>query len=263
MTTNTGKPKKARKARMSPNIGYLLLVVGIIVCSSAFDYQNKIMALIGTSIIFWGALLIYFKPYEYESTQVLDSTLQQYYAFINEMIPNVGNSGKPEYFSPPDISGLTTTSLKISGASKEKSIFPENKYTLTDAVKIMPPGQKLSEAMEESSKAKYTSINPVSLGPILEKAVIEDLGLSKSINIEYSSSLILVRVRRSIYSKLYRSNDLRGLLDNVGDPLISAIACAYSRSTGRPIILEGINLNEHNEIIDYRLKLLSTTEDAN
>ena len=254
---NTGRSIKVKKTkRTSLNIGYLLLVAGIVVCSSAFDYQNRIMALVGTSIIFWGGLMIYFQSKDYVSGTVMRTTMQQYYDLLAEAVHVDNERDKPMYYTPPNISGLSSTRLLIQNKPKETEKTELLPLRDPDNAKIVvPPGQFLSEAMEASSGVRYSSVNPLNLSILLEKAVIEDLELARSIVIEYKPPVIMVNIGENVYNPLFGEKKFRVLLNTLGDPLISAIACAYSRSTSESVTLEEVVHDDRRENSQYRLVL--------
>ena len=238
-------------------MGYLLLLSGVIVCAASFDYQSNIMALIGTSTLFWGALLFYFHSDDYILNAVGSTTLIQYYGLLRETISGFAREPRPEYYTPANISGLSTTKIIFPEGAKPQSgdVSGQTGGKLDWSITIAPPGQKLSEVIEESNRMSFSSMDPLNLSIPLEKAIVEDLELAKSLNILYQATSIVVTSGKSIYSSLYDRGEFKAVLDSVGDPLISAIACAYSRSTRRNIRLVKAIYDEKRETLEYRLDI--------
>ena len=58
---------------------------------------------------------------------------------------------------------------------------------------------------------------------------------------------------------LYKAAETRSRLRAIGCPICSALACALTKATGKPIAIEAITPTEYGEIIAATYRVLETT----
>ena len=244
------------------NIGYVLFIIGILLCAISIDYNNNILALIGTPIIFWGALLVYFKPRNYISKDVALETVSNYYHLINGLIEEFDLNGRPVYYTPSNIFGLRNTVLLIHNSNEfELDIGDISTYALkmgnSDRVlKVIPPGQSLSQKIEEKLATKFSSLDILDFQGIIETAIVDDFELAKGVRFDVDEAYVDLEVVDSVFSGLYDDSNLGEICRSIGDPLISSIACSISRSNHKPVIIDSFMYKKDEEKTIVRFKIL-------
>jgi len=244
------------------NIGYVLFIIGILLCAISIDYNNNILALIGTPIIFWGALLVYFKPRNYISKDVALETVSNYYHLINGLIEEFDLNGRPVYYTPSNIFGLRNTVLLIHNSNEfELDIGDISTYALkmgnSDRVlKVIPPGQSLSQKIEEKLATKFSSLDILDFQGIIETAIVDDFELAKGVRFDVEEAYVNLEVVDSIFSGLYNDSDLGDIYRSIGSPLISSIACGVSRSKHKPVIIDSFMYEKDEGKTIVRFKIL-------
>lgn len=232
------------KNLQTKNIGYVLFIVGTLLCAVSIDYNNNILALIGTSVFFWGALLVYFKPRNYISKDVAVEAVSNYYQLLKGFIEEFEFKGRPIYYTPSNIFGLRNTVLLIHNSDQfELDIGDITTYgpIMMDnnrVIKLMPPGQTLSERIEEKLVTRFSSLDILDFQGILETVIVDDFELAESVRFDVEEAHVNLEVVDSIFSELYDDSGLGEIFRSIGGPLISSIACGISRSIHKPVIID-------------------------
>lgn len=244
------------------NIGYVLFIIGILLCAISIDYYNNILALMGTSIIFWGALLVFFKPHNYISKDVAVETVSNYYHLINGLIEEFDFNGRPIYYTPSNIFGLRNTVLLIHNSNEfELDIGGITTYALkmgnSDRVlKVIPPGQSLSQKIEEKAATRFSSLDILDFQGIIETVIVDDFELAKGVRFDVEEAYVNLEVVDSVFSGLYNDSSLGEICRSIGDPLISSIACGISRSKHKPVIINSFMYKKGERKTIVRFKIL-------
>lgn len=236
---------------LSSIIGYFILAIGAIVSALSLDYNSSVLAVIGTTLVFWGALLMYFK----RKNPLLENALAE------SLIPYYNNAtilGKDiYYYSPPNIFGLENTLvLNHNSLSKEK-IEEINSFfsVLKNDIAVMPPGQGLSQLIEKNQDIRFSSLNISDIKTPFENALMDEFELVKSIQFSFEEQEIHIIVNGSIFNKLYEDKDEIENIVTLGDPVISSVACGLSRVTRKPIKIENLVYDRNPGNIKAVLKI--------
>ncbi len=245
------------------NLGYIFLIVGILFITLSIDFSNKIYGLIGTSIIFWGAILIYFEPQNYVSKEVSMDTTLTYYKYINEIRKELNFKGRPLYFTPSNIFGLKNSVIILPKNEKNEydivNISSYKPFSTQSQLIIIPPGQSLSEKIEDKLTTRFSSIEIIDFQSIIGNVIVDDLELAKNIHINVEETDIKVEINDSLFINLFSENEESEFYKHLGDPLTSAIACAISRSTHKPVIIDNIVETHNDRKIRVSFKIIDIT----
>jgi hypothetical protein len=249
-------------------IGIVLFIIGILLCAISVDYNNNILALIGTSTIFWGALLFYFKPRNYISKNVTMDVVSNYYHLLNGLIEEFDLKGRPVYYTPSNIFGLRNTVLLIHSSndfqigSKDITTYGLKMGNSAHVLKFRPPGQSLSLKIEDKLETRFSSLDILDFQGIIEKATVDDFEIAKSVRFDIEDAFINLEVVDSVFGGLYVDSELSEIFHSIGDPLISSIACGISRSNHQSVIIDSILHNIHEGKTIVRYKILDETNSA-
>jgi len=253
----------------------IMLGAGAAILLASIIYNASILAFIGLSLVFWGALLLYIQPEDYTRKVLLDAAVTSSLKQLNQILQEADYRGKaiylpPKYFKNPETSkiyipkqedGKPPTPEHI--LQQENGIFIEN----SQGILLTPAGAELASLFEKTLGTSFTRTDLKYLQRKLPKLLIEDLEIADDLEIEARNGddgearndTIHVRITNSLYKDLYTEAETRSHIGVIGCPICSALACALTKATGKPITIEAIKPTEDGEIIAATYRILETT----
>jgi len=178
--------KQGRKP--SGRIAYILLFFGAASVISSIFYVSTILAFIGLTLIFWGALLLFMKPIRYVKTSLLDSTAISSLTTIDHVISEFNYKGKAVYLPPLPyfLKGYKGGVVYIS--SKEEIILPpvhevSGKKVFVknpQGICIVPPGLSLVNLYEKELGKEFAKVDLEYLKNNLPRLFVENLEIAKT-----------------------------------------------------------------------------------
>jgi len=96
----SSKTKTRRGTGLARATSVTLLGVGAAVLIASFIYVSQILAFIGLSLMFWGALLLYIQPGEYTRKALLDATALTSLEALSQIMQELNYKGKAIYLPP-------------------------------------------------------------------------------------------------------------------------------------------------------------------
>ncbi len=257
-------------------IGAFSLIVSIISVS-------QILALIGISLVFCGAILLYIQPEEYTKTALLDAITPLSFETLNQIINELGYRGKAIYLPPKYFENPEANKAYLPKRLEEKPPEPnlilkqENQFFLNypEGILFTPPGAQLTKLFEKRLGISFTQVNLEYIKQNLPKLFIDDLEIAENLEIEIKPSkfstektgtnysIIQVRITNSIFKKMVKENPkLSQIYNTIGSPLSNAIACTLAKVTGKPLIIDNIQSYKDGNIIEvtYKIEKLEYTE---
>jgi len=233
----------------SGKIGFALLIVGVLSLLGSLIASSPTLAFIGLGLTFWGVLFLFTRPIKFVMSSVVDWTAISSYATIERMLEDLNYKGKGVYvppyptdvYLPEHLKGLKEMIIFISATdSTEMPTIAEigRKEFLVKNPKgvcISPPGYGLMSLFEKEMRTDFSHINLESLYNILPKIV--DLGLAEELEIEMENDVVHVTIVDSIYKGVYSRERALKSVHLIGCPLVSAIACALAKTTGKNIVI--------------------------
>jgi len=255
--------KQLRKFKRKPEgrIGYLLLALGFTLFALAVYYSHNVSAFIGIALTFWGALLLYIRPIKFIRKEILDTTTEHIENY-SKLIEELGYKGTPIYISPSTLWGLRNTVIYIPRSDStpkptdEQLSVDEIIINNLQALKLTPPGQSLSRLIEEELKTNFSTVDIEYLQYNLEKALVEGLEIAETFRIEPRESMVHVEIKEAIFYETIQKNFESMKLQQIGDPLNSAIACILARSTKKAVVIENVQTKPGVRTIKTDFKLL-------
>ncbi len=258
---------KLWKHRRKPSgtIAYIFLFFGAATIVSSIIYEEVILAFIGLTLTFWGALLLFMKPIRYVKTSLLDSTAISSLATIDRVISELDYKGKAVYLPPLPyfIKGYKGGVIYISQKKDiilppvhevaGKKVFVKN----PQGICLVPPGLSLVNLYEKELGKELTKVEIEYLQEKLPKLFAEDLEIAKELEIKKENSLIHVKITGSIYKDLCAEvRKLSNICNSICCPLCSSIACAISRTIGKPIFLEKNEISQDGNTIEVYYRII-------
>jgi len=266
------------RLRITPTVLAIvtMLVLGMISLIASIGYDLSILAFIGLGLVFWGAILLYIKPEEYTRKTLLDAALSPSLITLNQMIQELGYKGDATYLPPKYFSDPETTKIYVS---KQKSaILPtpeqirnyENQPIAKTAKGLLltPPGIQLSKLLEKSLGTSFIKTDLESLQQDLPKNLIEDLEIVENLEItqnrmaekkgDNTASVTQVK-NTTIHAKMVKpfyvdtvkqAEDPSSLATSIGGPILSAIAIAITKATGKPVRITDTKSSEDGKTVE-------------
>jgi hypothetical protein len=263
------------------------LEVGSITLAVSIIYESSILAFVGLSLTFWGALLLIIGTEKYVQQPLLDSTIIPSLVHLNQTLTELKYQGKgvylpPEYLKDSETSRIFIPKNKNTDLPTPEKIKQQNdKIFLTnpDAMLIIPPGLSLSKLFEKTLGTSFAKVGLEYLQQNLPKLFIENLEIAEDLEIqtnydetskkmtklvslvktEYDT--IQVKITNSVYKDTCReTRKLSRIHDAIGCPICSAIACALAKATGKPLIIKNTEVTEDGKTIEANFQLLEKIE---
>jgi hypothetical protein len=226
-------------------------------------YSSSILAFIGLGLTFWGALLLFISPTKYVKASLLDSTAFSSLINIDQIITDLNYMGKAVYLPPRYIKALKGGMVYIP--SKKDLIIPpveevaKEKVFLENpkGICLAPPGLGLVNLYENETGKDFAEVTLNYLQNNLPKLFVEGLEIAEDLEINVEDNMIQVRITEPIYKNLRKeARKLSNVYNQLGCPLVSSIAIALTRTTGKPVIIEKNELFEDGKIIETYYRIL-------
>jgi hypothetical protein len=191
--------------------------------------------------------------------------------------------GKAIYLPPKHLKDPETYKAFLSKRAEEK--YPEPNLVIKqknqlfiknpEGILFTPPGAKLTKLFEKRLGINFALANLNYFKQNLPKLLIDDLEIAENIKIEIKPGkfsidkrakkygIINVKITNSIFKNIVKENPrLSEIHKTIGSPISSAIACALTKVTGRPLIIEDNQFYEDGNIIEvtYKIEKLEYTE---
>ena len=255
------------KRKPSGKIGYIFLFSGSITLVLSIVYTSLIAAFIGISLTFWGALLLFITPAKYVKASLLRSTAISTFTNINELITNMNYKGRGIYLPPQyskdakDGKVFVPTKDEITIPPIEKlaqeKVFLEN----PEGICLTPLGLALTNTFEDELLVDFAEADLEFMQENLPKLFVEDLEIAEDFEMSVEGNVIQLEITGSIFKDFCKEGRrLSNMCNALGCPLCSSIACALTRATGKPVIIENILHSEDDETIQVKYRILGPTK---
>lgn len=255
----TMRPKLggSNNASLAGKIGAMFIVLGILALIASMLYNSQVFAFIGLGLTFWGALFFLVRPTTYVQGSLLDATAISLYTTIDRITKDLKYKGKSFYippypkqaYLPEHLKGLKEIIVFVSadGSKGLPSIeeMAEGKFILRNpkGISITPPGMGLLSQFESELKIDPTRMDLQTLCETMPQLILENFQLAKEIEMKPENDQVNMKVKGSIFSSLYHENDLKSVY-SLGCPLVSAIACAIAKVTGKVVTINSLRFDK-------------------
>ena len=254
------KSQRSVTSPLASRISVFFIVSGILSLVFSIYSTSQIFALIGLGLVFWGALFVLMRPLKLVEATLLYNTSISTYLTTDRMINDLGYNGKAYYIPPypedvyiPEyLKGLKASVVFISAKDDGKmpSIeeMAKGKFLSKDkkGVLLAPPGLGILTQIEDKTKTNFAGIGLDKLIDILPTFILQDLSLAKDLTMELDGEKIHLTLFDSLYKNLYRSENNLKSIDFLGCPIVSAVACAIAKNSGRPVTIQKIELSQED-----------------
>jgi len=249
--------------------GYVVTFVGAAVLVGSMVFSSSVMAIIGIPLTFWGILFFFLKPTSLVKADLLDSASYSLLENVSRLISDFGLKGRGVYLPPGHLKDLRGGLVFISAndevyvPTREEVGEAEDRIFLKNprGVCLVPSGVALVNLFERELGTSFAKVDLEYLERNLPKVFIEALEIAEDFELSVEGSRVHVRIEGSIYKDLCSEvRRLSGVCGIFGCPLCSSIACAVTRTTGKPVIIEKIIHSKDDRTIQVYYRILGTIE---
>ncbi|MCW4004941.1 MAG: hypothetical protein NWE95_13635 [Candidatus Bathyarchaeota archaeon] len=239
-----------------------MLALGVSLTLASAVYASSFLAILGVSLIFWGAILLYIAPTKQVPLTLLTASVTANSLNIERILAEHGLTHKGIYLPPKNLidieSSLTFIPKKPNEPLPKSEDTTDEKLTspTTSGVFITPPGLALSKLFEQELGVSFTKTNLKYLQEKMPRLLVENMGLAENVDVQTPNDTITVEITNSLFSSVCQENRKLPLTHNaVGCLLPSAIACAFAKATGKPIVIadERQGTDDNTTTIEYRI----------
>ena len=241
-------------------IGIALITgVAMIVFSALND--SSFLAIVGVSVAFWSILLLFFTPTKRAFLSLLKATTSASGTNIERSLIEFNLVEKGIYLPPQNLrnfeSSLVFVPKKIGTAlptSDEKTdkLFTKDKTGLF----FTPPGLALSVMFENELGLSFRKISLPQMQSMV-KRLFRSLKFAEDVQVRIQDRTITLEITGSIFNTLCQEtrNNQPQTHEQVGCILASAFACAFAKSSDKPITIQKDTLNPDSKtlIIEYNM----------
>jgi len=263
------RTRTKRKANLAKAATSALIGIGSLALLASIVYVSSILAFIGLGLIFWGALFLYIQPEEYTKKALLDATVIPSLSTLNQIIHELEYKGKAIYLPPEYLEDPEASKVYISKQKEGK--LPEPELTLKSeshlflqhpqGILLTPPGAQLSRLFEKRLDTNFTKTDLKYITQNMPKLLIGDLEIAENIEIATENNKIKITITNSTFKEVHKENNkLSHIYPYIGCPLSSAIACALTKATGKPITIQNIQTSEDGKNIEATYQILGKIE---
>ena len=251
------KPKKDAFAQ----IALTIFIIGASIEVLSIAYSSSILAIIGLSIFFWGAITLYIKPDRHIPLTLLNASTTSNLKNIERILSETNSTQKGLYLPPKYMKDLDSGLLYIPKEPNQPipTLKEINQRTLAlstqNGIILTPPGLALSNLLEKELGTSFLKLDLSQLQFKLPKILTENLEITKDALIEIGKNKITLKISNNVLNDLCQeTRKLPRTHKMVGCLLSSAIACALAKTTGKIVIIQKEEQNPRYEtIIHYKL----------
>jgi hypothetical protein len=251
-----------QKTFLNASIAFLMFAIGIaIVVASAF-YVSSFVAVIGLGMVYWGAILLYVAPSKHVPLTLLNASADSNMSNIEHVLSELNLTEKGIYLPPKNLKNIEGSLLFVPGTSQSpwsaqeeiaEKLVPSDKTGLF----LTPSGFSLSRLFEQELGTSFTKTDIAQLRTMLPKLLVEKLEIADKVDVQTQDNIIIVKMVASIFNQVcLQTNDYPKTHEQLGCILSSALACAFAKSSGKPVTIkqENVNVQTKTTRIEYQIE---------
>jgi hypothetical protein len=236
--------QKSRKKRLAQILTGCLVGLGVLLVVISIFYTSSFLAILGTSIIFWGAILVYITPTKHVPLALLNVATISPTTNIERILAEANLTEQGLYLPPRFIQDPESSIVfipehpgqplpKLEDIEEEK-LFPNRR----NSVFITPPGLALSKLFEKEIKISFTKVDLNFVQQKLSKLLVKDMELVDTAELQIQNDIITIVLTGNVLNEICQeTKKLTKTHKQVGCLLSSAIACVLAKASGKVITI--------------------------
>ena len=242
--------KQVNRKNKSIEISAVFLAAGVFLLFYSMIVGMQIAAFIGLGLTFWGAIFAVAQNRKAVDSSLLDGTAVSAYSTLDRMINDLNYNGQGYYIPaypqdvpiPEYLTSLKEPVVFISEKFDGKPAVEElasGKFLSekTHGVFITAPGAGLMAQMERQLQIDLSKTNLEELCYILPRCVAGALNLARSVDLRLVDNGANLKATGILYKSLYKSERQFKSVHILGCPVVSAVACALAKTTGKTVVI--------------------------
>jgi hypothetical protein len=257
--------KRFRNLSLTKTTSWALLILGAVALAGSIIFTSSIPAFIGLGLVFWGIILLYIAPEEYSKTILLTTTTIALLSDVGRIIKDGKYEGKAVYLPPRYLKDFESSKVYLTTEKTDKLPSPaeiqqkETQPIFSDpnSILISPPGAELTRLFEKTLGTSFTKVDLHYVESNLPKLFIEDFEIAENTQITTENNKIHVKMENTVYKDA--AEELRKhafVLDLLGCPISSAVACILAKATGKPVVIEKYQISQDGRTVNVEYHLL-------
>lgn len=224
-------------------------------------YTSSILAFIGLGLTFWGIILAYIRTEEYVKEELLSAAALPPLETINQLLEELDYKDKAVYLPPKYMADPEASKVYIPKQEDGKLPTPEqtqkhgNKLFIDNpkGLFLTPPGAALVKTFENTLQTSFTRVDLQYVQEKMPKLLIEDLEIAQNFDMEIKENRVCIKMKNSAYKNVTKkAKELSKVYSILGCPIISAIACALAKASGKLVIIENQQISEDGENMEVQ-----------
>ena len=248
-------------------IGYAVLFTGAVALLISIIYSSTILALIGLGLSFWGILFLYAKPVQYMKAGLIDSTAIASLTTIDRVLGDLNYEGKGIYLPPKHLKDFKSGTVflpakKGTQTPTAEQLSKENVFIKDpEGLCLVPSGLGLTNLYETELGTDFAKVDLAYLQRNLPKLLIEGLEIVEDFEMTTKDNQVYVKITGSSYAEFCNKlREFSKICETFGCPLCSSIACALTRTTGKPIMVQRTAHSPDGKALRILFKILTEQE---
>lgn len=259
---------KRKSTGFEQRLSLTFLGVGALALAFSISYSSSTLAFVGLGLIFWGALFLYIRTGKYVNEVLLDKTALSSLVALDWMISELGFEGQPVYLPPRYLRDFESSRVFISKEKKTKLPNPDqfltegNSFFINNqkGISFEPPGAEITKLLEKVLETSFTKTKLQYFEQNILKTLVEDLEIAQDVEIKSQGKRLNIRLENSTYAPICsETQKLSKINSSIGCPICSALACALTKTTGKPVVIEKEQATEDDRSINIEYRLLDET----
>jgi hypothetical protein len=219
----------------------------------------QVVAFIGLGLTFWGAIFALTRNGKYVESTILDSSAKSSYATIDRMINDLKFSGQGYYIPaypqdvvlPEYLKNLKDPVVFIAENFDGKASVDElaaGKFlsSRTQGVFLIAPGSGIMSQMEKQLRMDLSKVNLQDLTELIPKCLTEMFSLTRTAEMTLLPDGANFKAAGNIYESFYRTDTPLKSVRMLGCPVVSAVASAFAKSSGKTVVIKEQTLSAGN-----------------
>lgn len=248
-----------KKSNSSIRIAGVFLAVGVLLLVYAMLFDLQIAAFIGLGLTFWGAIFALTRTGKYVESSLLDGTAKSAYSTIDRMINDLKYSGQGYYipaypkdvFLPDYLKNLKEPVVFISESFDGKPSVDElaaGKFlsAKTQGVFVTSPGSGIMAQIEKQLQMDLSKVNLQELSEFLPKCLTEIFNLAKTADMTLVPNGASFKASGILFESFYKSENKLKSVSMLGCPVVSAVASALAKASGKTVVIKEQTLSPGN-----------------